>query len=68
MAEQNHIFAKHSNTTCINAHMGWMAYAYWAMYGLRLSDEVLKKVYYKNALRIVPGMDKTLFPDSGFFL
>jgi predicted TIM-barrel fold metal-dependent hydrolase len=38
-------------------------HAYWAMYGLGLADEVLKKVYYKNALRIVPGMDKTLFPD-----
>jgi predicted TIM-barrel fold metal-dependent hydrolase len=38
-------------------------HAYWAMYGLGLSDAVLKKVYYKNALRIVPGMDKTLFPD-----
>ncbi|MFC3880023.1 amidohydrolase family protein [Algoriphagus namhaensis] len=38
-------------------------HAYWKMYGLGLSDEVLKKVYYKNALRIVPGMDKTLFPD-----
>jgi hypothetical protein len=33
------------------------------MYGLGLSDDVLKKVYYKNALRIVPGLDKTLFPD-----
>lgn len=38
-------------------------HAYWSMYGLGLSDEVLKKLYYKNALRIVPGMDKTLFPD-----
>lgn len=38
-------------------------HAFWSMYGLGLSDEVLKKVYYKNALRIVPGMDKTLFPD-----
>lgn len=38
-------------------------HAYWAMYGLDLSDEVLKKVYYKNALRIVPGLDKTLFTD-----
>jgi predicted TIM-barrel fold metal-dependent hydrolase len=38
-------------------------HAFWAMYGLGLSDEVLKKVYYKNALRVVPGMDKTLFPD-----
>jgi hypothetical protein len=33
------------------------------MYGLGLSDDVLKKVYYKNALRIVPGLDKTLFPE-----
>lgn len=38
-------------------------HAYWAMYGLDLSDEVLKKVYYKNALRIVPGLDKSLFPN-----
>lgn len=37
-------------------------HAYWAMYGLDLDDEVLKKVYYKNALRIVPGLDKSLFP------
>lgn len=38
-------------------------HAFWAMYGLDLSDKVLKKVYYKNALRIVPGLDKTMFPD-----
>ncbi len=38
-------------------------HAYWAMYGLDLPDDVLKKVYYKNALRIVPGLDKTLFPN-----
>jgi predicted TIM-barrel fold metal-dependent hydrolase len=38
-------------------------HAYWAMYGLDLPDEVLKKVYYKNALRIVPGLDKSLFPN-----
>ena len=38
-------------------------HAYWAMYGLDLPDEVLKKVYYKNALRIVPGLDKSLFED-----
>ncbi|REG83615.1 amidohydrolase family protein [Algoriphagus antarcticus] len=140
MAEQHDIFAKHPETTFINAHMGWMAndldaasahlekypnvnfgigaviaefgrqprrakeffekyqdrvlfgkdaynkeefytyfrvletedeyfpyykkyHAFWSMYGLGLSDEVLKKLYYKNALRIVPGMDKTLFPD-----
>jgi predicted TIM-barrel fold metal-dependent hydrolase len=38
-------------------------HAFWSMYGLGLSDEVLKKVYYKNALRIVPRLDKTLFPE-----
>jgi len=37
-------------------------HAFWPMYGMDLPDEVLKKVYYKNALRIVPGLDKSLFP------
>lgn len=31
-------------------------HAFWKMYGMQLSDEVLKKVYYKNALRIIPGL------------
>jgi len=39
-------------------------HAFWAMYGLDLSDEVLKKVYYKNALRIIPDLDKSLFPED----
>jgi predicted TIM-barrel fold metal-dependent hydrolase len=38
-------------------------HAYWKMYGLGLSDTVLKKIYYKNAMKIIPGIDKTLFPD-----
>ena len=38
-------------------------HAFWPMYGLDLDDEVLKKVYYKNALRLVPGLDKSLFPE-----
>ncbi len=37
-------------------------HAFWAMYGLDLPDEVLKKVYYKNALQLIPGLDKSLFP------
>lgn len=37
-------------------------HAFWAMYGLDLPDDILKKVYYKNALRIVPGIDKSKFP------
>jgi len=37
-------------------------HAFWRMYGLGLPDEILKKVYYKNALRIIPKIDKALFP------
>lgn len=37
-------------------------HAYWKMYGLGLSDEVLKKIYYKNAIRIIPGIDASAFP------
>ncbi|MGI8634045.1 MAG: amidohydrolase family protein [Segetibacter sp.] len=37
-------------------------HAFWRMYGMGLSDDILKKVYYKNALRIVPNIDKSLFP------
>lgn len=38
-------------------------HAFWRLYGLDLPDEVLKKIYYKNALRIIPGLDKSLFPE-----
>ena len=38
-------------------------HAFWAMYGMGLSDAILKKIYYKNALRIIPNIDKTQFPD-----
>lgn len=38
-------------------------HAFWAMYGMGLPDTILKKIYYKNALRIIPGIDKTAFPD-----
>jgi hypothetical protein len=27
-----------------------------------LPDDILKKIYYKNALKIIPGIDKTMFP------
>ena len=139
IAEQHHIFEKHSGTIFINAHLGWMGnnldalgahldrypnvvteigavlaelgrqprrarqflidyqdrilfgkdtynvkeyytyfrvletkdeyfdyyrkrHAFWKMYGLGLPDGVLQKLYYKNALRILPAIDKTLFP------
>jgi len=37
-------------------------HAFWAMYGLDLPDGILKKVYYQNALKILPGLDHSLFP------
>ncbi len=38
-------------------------HAFWRMYGLDLPDDVLKKLYYKNALRIIPGIDPSRFPE-----
>jgi uncharacterized protein len=38
-------------------------HAFWSLYGLDLPDEVLRKLYYKNALRILPSIDKSLFPE-----
>ncbi|HEY1022662.1 MAG TPA: amidohydrolase family protein, partial [Flavisolibacter sp.] len=37
-------------------------HAFWRMYGMGLSDEILKKIYYKNALRLIPGIDASAFP------
>lgn len=37
-------------------------HAFWSMYGLDLPDEVLRKVYYKNAISLLPGVDNSLFP------
>lgn len=39
-------------------------HAFWRMYGLDLPDEILQKLYYKNALRIIPGLDAGLFGAS----
>lgn len=38
-------------------------HAHWKMYGLGLSDEALKHIYYKNALKIIPGIDASGFPE-----
>lgn len=37
-------------------------HAFWRLYGLDLPDAVLRKLYYENALRIIPGIDRSLFP------
>ncbi|GEO02945.1 hypothetical protein AAE02nite_06090 [Adhaeribacter aerolatus] len=39
-------------------------HAFWKMYGLDLPDEVLRKLYYKNALKVIPGIDAKAFPKS----
>lgn len=36
-------------------------HAHWRMYGLALPDSVLKKLYYKNALKLFPKIDSNLF-------
>ncbi len=35
----------------------------WRIYGIGLPDEVLKKVYHENAIRVVPGL-RTLFQNA----
>jgi len=37
-------------------------HAFWRMYGIGLPDDVLKKIYYKNALKLMPGVDGSKFP------
>jgi predicted TIM-barrel fold metal-dependent hydrolase len=37
-------------------------HAFWKLYGLDLPDEVLKDVYFRNALRIAPGIPRDMWP------
>ena len=37
-------------------------HAFWKLYGMALPDDVLKKLYYKNALRVEPGLPQTGWP------
>jgi predicted TIM-barrel fold metal-dependent hydrolase len=37
-------------------------HAFWKLYGMGLPDEVLKKLYYRNALRLIPGLPKDGWP------
>ncbi len=37
-------------------------HAFWKLYGINLPDEVLKKLYYKNALRVVKGLPQNGWP------
>lgn len=40
-------------------------HAFWKLYGLDLPDQVLRKVYYANALRLVPRLSAAPFPPAG---
>lgn len=37
-------------------------HAFWKLYGLGLPDPVLKKLYYANALKLLPGIPRADFP------
>jgi predicted TIM-barrel fold metal-dependent hydrolase len=37
-------------------------HAFWKLYGIALPDEVLRKLYYQNALKLVPGIPRAGFP------
>lgn len=39
-------------------------HAFWKLYGMDLPDEVLRKVYHGNALRLIPGMPREGFPGA----
>jgi len=37
-------------------------HAFWKLYGIGLPDQVLKKLYYQNALKVAPGLPRAAFP------
>jgi predicted TIM-barrel fold metal-dependent hydrolase len=37
-------------------------HAFWKLYGVGLPDAVLRKLYYQNALKLIPGIPKAAFP------
>lgn len=37
-------------------------HAFWKLYGLDMPDEVLKDIYFRNALRITPGIPREMWP------
>jgi predicted TIM-barrel fold metal-dependent hydrolase len=36
-------------------------HAFWKLYGMDLPDEVLRKIYYENALEVTPGVPRAAF-------
>jgi predicted TIM-barrel fold metal-dependent hydrolase len=39
-------------------------HAFWKLYGLDLPDDVLRALYYENALRVIPRLDRSRLPAS----
>lgn len=39
-------------------------HAFWKLYGMDLSDDVLRSLYYENAQRIIPGLDTPALPSN----
>jgi predicted TIM-barrel fold metal-dependent hydrolase len=39
-------------------------HAHWKLYGANLPDPLLRKIYYENALQVIPGLDRSLFPGT----
>jgi hypothetical protein len=37
-------------------------HAFWKLYGVALPDPVLRKLYYANALKLIPGISRAGFP------
>jgi predicted TIM-barrel fold metal-dependent hydrolase len=37
-------------------YVGRFGFSRWSIYGLHLPDPVLKKIYYKNACKVIPGL------------
>jgi uncharacterized protein len=40
-------------------------HAFWKLYGMGLPDAVLRKLYYRNALKITPGLPQSGWPQEG---
>ena len=38
-------------------------HAFWKMYGLDLPDDILRKLYYENAMKIIKGIDRDMWSE-----
>ena len=64
MGERDRMFAKHRGTRFIVAHMGWHAQDLGRLGAMLigLPDQVLRKLYYGNALKVAPGLPRGGLP------